>query len=56
MQRMLDTFEKVIWINPTPQDTREYSTSVSLIQKLVEDRMYPLTIAGIEEGMNVLSK
>lgn len=56
MQRVLDTFEKVIWINPTPQDTWEYSTSVSLIQKLVEDQMYPLTIAGIEEGMNVLSK
>jgi len=56
MQRVLDTFDKVIWINPTPQDTWEYSTSVSLIQKLVEDRMYPLTIAGIEEGMNVLSK
>lgn len=56
MQRFLDTFEKCIWINPTPQDTWEYSTSVSLIQKLVEDQMYPLTIAGIEEGMNVLSK
>ena len=56
MQRMQDTFEKVIWINPTPQDTWEYSTSVSLIQKLVEDQMYPLTIAGIEEGMNYLSK
>lgn len=56
MQRLLDTFEKVIWINPTPQDTWEYSTSVSLIQKLVEDKMYPLTIAGIEEGMNYLSK
>jgi len=56
MQRLLDTFGKVIWINPTPQDTWEYSTSVSLIQKLVEDQMYPLTIAGIEEGMNYLSK
>ena len=56
MQRLLDTFEKVIWINPTPQDTWEYSTSVSLVQKLVEDQMYPLTIAGIEEGMNYLSK
>ena len=56
MQRLLDTFDKVIWINPTPQDTWEYSTSVSLIQKLVEDQMYPLTIAGIEEGMNYLSK
>jgi uncharacterized protein with von Willebrand factor type A (vWA) domain len=56
MQRFLDTFEKCIWINPTPQDTWEYSTSVSLIQKLVEDQMYPLTIHGIEEGMNYLSK
>lgn len=56
MQRVLDTFDKVIWINPTPQDTWEYSTSVALTQKLVEDQMYPLTIAGIEEGMNYLSK
>ena len=56
MQRVLDTFDKVIWINPTPQDTWEYSTSVALTQKLVEDQMYPLTIAGIEEGMNILSK
>jgi uncharacterized protein with von Willebrand factor type A (vWA) domain len=56
LQRMLDTFDKVIWINPTPQDTWEYSTSVGLTQKLVEDQMYPLTIAGIEEGMNYLSK
>ncbi|MGI9322091.1 MAG: vWA domain-containing protein [Pseudomonadales bacterium] len=56
LQRTLDTFDKVIWINPTPKDTWEYSTSVSLIHKLVEDKMYPLTIAGIEEGMNYLSK
>ena len=56
MQRMMDTFEKVIWINPTPHDTWEYSTSVALTQKLVDEHMYPLTIAGIEEGMNYLSK
>ncbi|MFT7219460.1 MAG: hypothetical protein ACI8Z1_001075 [Candidatus Azotimanducaceae bacterium] len=56
MQRLLDTFSKVIWINPTPQDTWEYSTSVALTQKLVEDQMFPLTIAGIEAGMNRLTK
>jgi len=56
IQRMSDTFDKVIWINPTPHDTWEYSTSVALTQKLVEDQMYPLTIAGIEQGMNYLSK
>ena len=56
MQRMLDAFAKVIWINPTPQDTWDYSTSVALTQKLVEGKMYPLTIAGIDAGMNYLSK
>ena len=56
MQRVLDTFAKVIWINPTPQDTWEYSTSVALTQKLVEDQMCPLTISGIEQGMNSLTK
>ena len=56
IQRMMDTYDKVIWINPTPQDTWEYSTSVQLTAKLVDDQMYPLTIRGIEEGMNYLSK
>ena len=56
MQRFLDAFDKLIWINPTPGDTWEYSTSVALTRTLIEDQMYPLTIAGIEEGMNHLSK
>jgi len=56
MQRVQDTFDKVIWINPTPQDTWEYSTAVALTKKLVDDQMFPLTIRGIEDGMNVLSK
>ncbi|MBA58140.1 MAG: hypothetical protein CMQ40_03095 [Gammaproteobacteria bacterium] len=56
MQRFIDTFDKLIWINPTPRDTWEYSTSVALTEKLVEDHMYPLTVSGIEDGMNFLSK
>ncbi|MBJ38669.1 MAG: hypothetical protein CMD83_09435 [Gammaproteobacteria bacterium] len=56
MQRVMDTYDKVIWINPTPLDTWEYSTSVALTKKLVDDQMFPLTIRGIEEGMNFLTK
>ena len=56
MQRVMDTYDKVVWINPTPQDTWEYSTSVALAKKLVDDQMYPLTIRGIEDGMNYLTK
>ena len=56
MQRVIDTYDKVVWINPTPQDTWEYSTSVALAKRLVDDQMYPLTIRGIEDGMNYLTK
>ena len=56
MQRVIDTYDTVVWINPTPQDTWEYSTSVALAKRLVDDQMYPLTIRGIEDGMNYLTK
>ncbi len=56
MQRVMDHFDKVCWINPTPHDTWEYSNSVALTKRLVDDQMFPLTIRGIEEGMNYLSK
>jgi len=56
LQRLMDTFDKLIWINPTPLDTWEYSSSVALTKKLVDEQMYPLTIRGIEDGMNFLSK
>ena len=56
IQRVMDTFDKVIWINPTPHDTWEYSSSVALTKKLVDEQMFPLTIRGIEDGMNHLSK
>jgi uncharacterized protein len=56
IQRVMDNFDKVIWINPTPLDTWEYSTSVALTNKLVDEQMFPLTIRGIENGMNFLTK
>ena len=56
MSRFMGWYEKIVWINPTPQETWEYSTSVAMTQELVEGRMFPLTIRGLEEGMNLLSK
>ena len=49
-------YDKLVWINPTPQETWEYSSSVAMTQELVDGQMYPLTIRGLEEGMNYLSK
>ena len=51
-----DLYDKLVWINPTPQETWEYSSSVGMTRQLVDDQMYPLTIRGLEESMNFLSK
>ncbi len=56
MERFGEIYDKVIWLNPTPQETWEYSSSVMMTQELVGGKMYPLTIKGLEEGMSQLSK
>ena len=56
IQRISTIYPKLIWINPTPQETWEYSSSVGITQELVENRMYPLTIRGLEDAMSLLSK
>jgi len=56
MQRFKEVYDKVVWINPTPRDTWEYSSSVEMTRELVNGQMYPLTIRGLEEAMNQLSK
>ncbi len=56
MGRFTQIYDKVAWLNPTPQETWEYSTSVALTQELVGGQMYPLTVRGLEEAMGHLSK
>ena len=56
MNRFTEIYDRLVWINPTPQETWEYSSSVGMTQQLVNGQMYPLTIRGLEEGMSFLSK
>jgi uncharacterized protein len=56
LQRFSEFYSKLVWINPTPRETWEYSPSVGMTQQLVEGQMFPLTVRGLEESMNYLSK
>ncbi|QEY58096.1 VWA domain-containing protein [Pseudomonas sp. C27(2019)] len=56
MQRFMHKFKKLIWINPYPKHTWDYTASTSIIRELIDDQMYPLTIEGLEEGMRYLAK
>ena len=56
MRRLQEVYDKVIWINPTPEDEWQYTQSIAITNKLLEGHMYPLTLKGLEEGMTYLSK
>ena len=56
MNRFMASYDKLVWINPTPRETWDYSSSVAMTRELVDDQMYPLTISGLEGGMGYLSK
>ena len=53
---LLNTYEKVAWINPMPPKQWEYTQSIRICQELIEGHMFPLTVRGLEEGMQYLAK
>ena len=56
LQRLIHAFPKFAWINPEPQGVWQYRQSISVVQQLMNQRMFPLTIKGLEEAMRLLSK
>jgi hypothetical protein len=56
LQRLTHAFPRFAWINPEPQGVWQYRQSVSVIQQLMSQRMFPLTLKGLEDTMRMLSK
>lgn len=54
MERVSDTWDNVVWLNPQPEDWWGHTPSIQLTKELVEDRMYPLTVQGLERAMTAL--
>jgi uncharacterized protein with von Willebrand factor type A (vWA) domain len=56
LQRLTHAFPRFAWINPEPPGVWQYRQSISIIQQLTGNRMYPLTLKGLEDAMRLLSK
>ena len=54
IKRLLNTYPKAIWLNPEPRNRWDYAPSIKLTREIMDDRMYPLTIAGLDEGIRAL--
>lgn len=54
--RLRDNFEKIVWINPVHETHWDYTQSIRMINELVEQQMFPMTVNGLEQAMSYLSK
>ena len=54
MQRLTGHFRHAAWLNPTPEKYWHYTQSISMVRELMEDRMFPLTLDGLDRAIKDL--
>jgi uncharacterized protein with von Willebrand factor type A (vWA) domain len=56
LRRLLDTYPKAVWLNPVPEKYWGGTVSIGMISRIVEDRMFPLTLDGLDRAMRCLRR
>ena len=56
LARFVSTFPKFAWLNPEPEHLWQYRQSIALIRQIMNNRMFPITLEGLERAMRLLSK
>ncbi|NMF88040.1 vWA domain-containing protein [Aromatoleum petrolei] len=56
LRRLLDAWPAAAWLNPEPERLWPYRQSIEIINGLMAQRMYPMTLEGLERAMRQLSK
>ena len=54
MKRLTQTWPHHVWLNPEPQQRWQYTPSVQVTRELLEDRMFPLTLGGLDQAIKAL--
>ncbi|MBB6122449.1 vWA domain-containing protein [Sphingobium subterraneum] len=54
IERICRTYPATVWLNPTAKDHWNYSQSTTIMRQLIDDRMYPLTLDGLDQAMREL--
>lgn len=54
LQRLMQHYTKAAWLNPQPENWWPHYQSIEIIQQLIDQRMYPLTLDGLNRAMRAL--
>jgi len=55
VKRLVETYHKSIWLNPEPAQRWDYTPSIAMLRELLEQRMFPLTVSGLGDGIRALA-
>ena len=56
LQRVTAIYEHCVWLNPLPQEQWSWTPSIGIVQRLMSNRMYPLTLSGLDGAMRELMR
>lgn len=56
IERLTHVYHSAVWLNPIPEQHWTHSQSIQLVKALMGDRMYPLTLEGLDRAMRTLSR
>ncbi|MDD3651486.1 VWA domain-containing protein [Immundisolibacter sp.] len=56
LRRLLETWPSAAWLNPEREADWGYIPSIGLVRELMQDRMYPLTVGGLERAVQALRR
>ncbi|MEO1328634.1 MAG: VWA domain-containing protein [Pseudomonadota bacterium] len=56
LRRAFEHWGGAVWLNPSPEAYWRYTPSTAMIHKLIDGRMFPMTLSGIEAAMKALTR
>jgi uncharacterized protein with von Willebrand factor type A (vWA) domain len=56
LDRVAQIYEHIVWLNPVAEKHWDYTPSIGLIQQVLSNRMYPLTLSGLDSAMRELNR
>jgi len=56
IERVTRTYPACVWLNPVAESQWEFTQSVRMVRQLFANRMYPLTLPGLDQAMRELAR
>jgi hypothetical protein len=56
LSRLFAHFPRSVWLNPVERNRWPHTRSIGLVGELIEGRMFPLTLAGLDGAVRALTR